>query len=499
MVSASLLHVLTVMGSLATVFIQPYITKVWGTNEVFTINITVADVTDLYGWEIKLYYDSSILNGLSVSEGSLLKDIGGTFFNFTINNNYDVTYGQIKVFNTLLGETPGAYGTGVLCTVTFETGDLGISALDLEDTILADINSNLMPHIIANGAVQVVRAVYDVAVSSVSVSSNIAVNGQLVEVYVTVANLGNRTETFQVAAYYNETVISEQTVGELSPQAEIALTFMWDTSPITPNATRIIKAEASQVPGETDIENNVLVYGAVTIVQGIHDVAVLDVRPSSDKVYEGETINIFVTVANKGNYTETFDVTVYRDVTPISVQTVEHLTYGRLFELIFPWNTEGVASNKTYVIGAVASAVEGETSFEDNVFTDGDVTVYPYGLLSIEIVEVIPSDQFGQPLTSFLRGTMANFKLRLNCSLFGAKGILLTINLYDAGGNTIGVVSFQGPIASGITTFALGMPIPSTAGTGEATVYANVLSDWPHLGGRPYSPEASATFEIRGS
>ena len=501
-VSASLLHTFTVMGVLATVSVQPHITKVWGTGEVFTINITVTEVTNLYGWEVKLYYDSSILNGTSISEGSFLKGTGETFFESTLNNSYDATHGCIKVFNTLLGETPGANGTGILCTVTFKARDLGISALDLEDTILADINSNLIPHTIASGAVQVVREVHDVAIKSVSASSDVAVNGQIVEIYVTATNLGNRTETFHVTAYYayyNETAISEQTVDELSPKADIGLTFFWDTASITPNATCVIKVEASQVPWETNIENNVFVHGAVTIVQGIHDVAVIDVRPSSDKVYEGEALNIYVTVANKGNYTETFNVTVYRDDIPISVHTVENLTYGRLSELIFLWNTEGVGSNKTYVIKAVASAVEGETSFDDNVFTDGNVTVYPYGLLSIRIVEVIPSDQFGHPLTSFLAGTMANFKLTLNCTLFGAKSVLLTINLYDVSGNTIGVVSFQGPIASGMTTFVLGMPIPGTAGTGDATVYANVLSDWPHLGGTPYSPEASATFEIRGS
>ena len=497
--SASLIHIFTVMGSLATVSIQPYITKVWGTDEVFTVNITVTDVTNLYGWEIKLYYDSSILNGTSVSEGSFLKGTGETFFNYTIDDNYDATHGRIKVFNTLLGEIPGASGTGVLCIVTFETRDLGISALDLEDTLLADLNSNLMPHTTAGGAVQVVRAVHDVAIRNVSASLNVAVNGQIVEIYVTATNLGNKTETFQVTTYFNETAISEQTVDGLSPQVDIALTFLWNTAPITPNATCIIKAEASQVQEETNLENNVFVYGAVTIVQGKHDVAVIDVRPSSDKVYEGEVLNIYVTVANKGNYTETFNVTVYRDDIPVGVQTVENLTYGRVSELIFPWDTEGVGSNKTYGIKAVASTVEGETSFEDNILTDGNVTVYPYGSLSIDIVEVIPSDQLGQPVTGFLAGTVANFKLTLDCTLFGAKSVLLTINLYDAGGNTIGVVSFQGPIASGKTTFVLGMPIPSTAGIGEATVYANVLSDWPHLGGIPHSPEESATFEIRGS
>lgn len=100
-VSASLFHTFTVMGVLATVSVQPHITKVWGTGEVFTLNITVTDVTNLYGWEVKLYYDSSILNGTSVSEGSFLKGTGETFFESTLNNNYDATHGRLQVFHTL--------------------------------------------------------------------------------------------------------------------------------------------------------------------------------------------------------------------------------------------------------------------------------------------------------------------------------------------------------------------------------------------------------------
>ena len=499
MVIASLLLPLLVMGSLATVSIQPRITEVWGTDEIFTINVTVTDVTNLYGWEISLFYDPSILNGTSASEGLFLKNAGGTFFNSTLNDNYNVTHGRIEAFNALLGEVPGVNGTGILFTVAFRTRLLGITPLDLEDIILVDINSNVMPHTVVGGAVQVVRAVHDVAIKSVSVSSNMVVSGQIVEVYVTAANLGNKTEMFHVTAYYNETVIAEQTIDELSPQTDVALTFLWDTASITPNATCVIKAKASQVPEETKLENNMLVNGAVEIVQGIHDVAVIYVSPSSDKVYQGELLNIYVIVANKGDYTETFNVTVYRDDIVISVIAVENLTYGGTLELIFAWDTRDVESNKTYMIKAVASAVEGETSLEDNSLTDGTVTVYPYGLLSIRIVEMIPCDQFGEPLTSFLAGTMTNFKLTLNCTLFGAKSVLLTINLYDAGGNTIGVVSFQGPIGSGLTIFTLGMPIPNTVKVGNAKVYANVLSDWPHLGGTPYCPEVSATFEIRGS
>jgi hypothetical protein len=81
--------------------------------------------------------------------------------------------------------------------------------------------------------------------------------------------------------------------------------------------------------------------------------------------------------------------------------------------------------------------------------------------------------------------------------MIGAKTILLTVNVQDVKGNTMGVASFQGPVTSGTTTFILGLPIPATANVGTARVYANALSDWPHLGGKAYCPEVTAAFEIR--
>lgn len=483
------------MGSLATVSIQPFISKVWGTDETFTINITVTDVTNLYGWEIKLYFENWILNCTGASEGPFLKTAGSTFFNNTIENNYNSTHGRVKAFCTLLGEIPGVNGTGVLLSVAFKTFRLGITILDITESVLADINGNTMPHTAVDGAVEVVEPIHDVAIKNVTVASNIIVSGQTLELNVTASNAGNKTETFYVAAYANETLIANQTVSSLPPGADILLVFLWSTAPITPNATLIIRAEASQVFGETNLENNLFIYGVIYVIKGLHDIAVTNVRPATQQVYEGEKVDIYVTVANLGNYTETFNVTLYIDEVFVDIQTVQNLLYGASRELVFSWDARGKA-NKTYTINAVATIVAGETNIANNNMTS-TITVYSRELLSIKIVEVVPCNMLGQPVSSFLVGTVANFKVTLNCSMIGAKTILLTISVFDARENTIGVVSFQGPVASGTTTFILGLPIPTTARTGIAKVCANALSDWPHLGGSAYCPEVSATFEIR--
>jgi hypothetical protein len=488
-----------VLGDLANVSVQPQISTVWGTGEAFVINVTVTEVTNLYAVEIKLYYDPSILNCTGVSEGPFLKSAGGWYLDYAADDNFNATHGHVRAFITLMGQIPGVNGSGAVFTVAFETKNTGISVLDLEDTILADINSNRIPNTVVDGGVEVVPAVHDVAILSVSVSSNVAVSGQTVQINATATNLGNRTELFTVTAYCNDTEVDHKLVFALPPGTNMTVVLHWDTSPIAPNATCTVRVEASQVSEEVNVDNNVLVDGTVRIVQGVHDVAVTAVTPSADKVYQGEVLNIRVSLANKGNYTETFNATVYGDSFVIGVQKVENLTYGGVGQVNFAWNTTGVESNRTYVIRAAAAAVVGETSLGDNSLTDGNVTVYPRASLSIRIVEVVPCDQSGQPVSGFVLGSVANFKLTLNCSMLGVRSVLLTVNLYDAGSNAIGVVSFQGPVTSGLTTFVLGLPIPRSAVVGNASVYADVLSDWPHLGGTPYSPEVSAAFAVRGS
>jgi hypothetical protein len=107
----------------------------------------------------------------------------------------------------------------------------------------------------------------------------------------------------------------------------------------------------------------------------LHDVAVTDVTPSATQVSESDTLPINVTVANQGNFTQTFGVTVFYDSTAIvPSQTVTALASGANKTLTFNWDTTGVAIGD-YTIEAVATTVLGETDTSDNTFPGGTVTV----------------------------------------------------------------------------------------------------------------------------
>jgi hypothetical protein len=104
------------------------------------------------------------------------------------------------------------------------------------------------------------------------------------------------------------------------------------------------------------------------------DVAIVGVTPSKTDVIRGEPVQITVTAKNKGNETESFNVTLYYDNVVIDRKRVSDLSPGAETQLLFQWNTSDVNPGE-YVIKAIADTVRGETNIEDNIFVDGTVTI----------------------------------------------------------------------------------------------------------------------------
>jgi len=113
----------------------------------------------------------------------------------------------------------------------------------------------------------------------------------------------------------------------------------------------------------------------------IHDVAVTNVTSSKTVVGQGYSLNINVTVENQGDYTETFNVTVYANTTIIETKTNITLTSGNSTTLTFTWNTTGVAKGN-YTITVEATHLPGETDTTDNTLSDGWIIVAMIGDLT---------------------------------------------------------------------------------------------------------------------
>ncbi len=99
-----------------------------------------------------------------------------------------------------------------------------------------------------------------------------------------------------------------------------------------------------------------------------HDIAVTDVQAPAS-VVSGESISVYVTVANEGNANETFSVMLMDtpDNVTIGSESVT-LAAGASQIIIFNWNTSA-ASLGSHMLIAAAEIVSGENDTSDNVKT----------------------------------------------------------------------------------------------------------------------------------
>ena len=111
----------------ATVFVDPEETSV-EVGQTFAVNISIAGVSELLGFDFLLSYNPTVLQLVSVQEGSFLKSVGPTFM-------INLTTGSVIWLAVTLypaqGQLKSANGTGVLATATFKAIAEGESLLDL--------------------------------------------------------------------------------------------------------------------------------------------------------------------------------------------------------------------------------------------------------------------------------------------------------------------------------------------------------------------------------
>jgi parallel beta-helix repeat protein len=111
-----------------------------------------------------------------------------------------------------------------------------------------------------------------------------------------------------------------------------------------------------------------------------HNVAVNTLTVAPTMVCQGYGCLISVTVADKGDFAETFNVTIYANFTATgnvtAIATFENVTFnGRGLRLqLFMWDTSDFALGN-YIISAYATPVPGETNIADNTLVDGTVQI----------------------------------------------------------------------------------------------------------------------------
>jgi hypothetical protein len=237
-------------------------------------------------------------------------------------------------------------------------------------------------------------------------------------------------------------LIGTEHIVDLAPGANVSLTFTWNTTNVPPH-DYVIWAEADTIPGEIDTADNIFHDGTIKIIKasvaaftyspvpaikntpvtfnasastpnggyitgftwdfgdgnitatadpvithvyalygtynvtltvqdsegltdstwqlvevGRHDVAVTEVVSYRAWVYQGNSVNINVTVLNKGDFAENVTVTLYYNITANKIIGTQYnitLFPGQNQTLFFVWDTTGVEYCHNYTITAVAT------------------------------------------------------------------------------------------------------------------------------------------------
>jgi hypothetical protein len=131
-------------------------TQTTSTGTVITVDVNVANVTDLYGYQFDLTFNPNILQAVSSSEGSFLSSGGSTFF---INGNNDNVGGTVSATaDTLLSAVNGVGGSGQLAVFTFNAVGNGTSTLAIQNETLLDSAFNILSDMTTGGLVTVASA-----------------------------------------------------------------------------------------------------------------------------------------------------------------------------------------------------------------------------------------------------------------------------------------------------------------------------------------------------
>lgn len=357
----------------AIVYIDPPEVTNLTIDETFTINITVANVTNLAGWSINLYYNPKVVNASSVEEGPFLKNVRSTagIWVFDWNDNYNSTHGHAELACFMLGTGPGANGTGTLTILTFKIKGLGYSPLSLpaDETDLRDSTPHdpqPIPHTTEDGLVD--TRIHNIAITTVTPSKTTVAKGDSIFIYVTVQNAGNFTENFNLTAYCNTTAIATQTV-TLTDGASTTKTFTWNTAGFA-IGNYTIKAIADQVPGETETADNAKENGIVNVI--LPKINITDINIHKTIVCQGYTITINVTTLNEADSPQTFNLTTYYNTTEIETKTITQNGHSNL-TTTFAWNTTGLTEYTNYTISAHA---------DYNTLVDGTILLVHTGDVS---------------------------------------------------------------------------------------------------------------------
>jgi len=141
--------VLPTHAAVTKLYVSPLSYTAGKVGKMFTINVTVAGVANLYGFDFKLSYNTTLLDAKTIDQGAFFP---GSPKSHVLKNQINDTGGYVWFAVTLLAPEPAKSGSGIIATITFNTTygttypqTVGCD-LHLYDTTLADLTVQPITH-----------------------------------------------------------------------------------------------------------------------------------------------------------------------------------------------------------------------------------------------------------------------------------------------------------------------------------------------------------------
>lgn len=119
----------------------------------FAVGINVSDVTNLWTVDVKLYWNSSLMNATSREIEVPAEWPTYLIASSLIENDYNITHGRFWLLMTALSPSSGFNGSHRFAEVEFKCLGVGECTLDLTDTELASPTTEPIPHEVVDGYV----------------------------------------------------------------------------------------------------------------------------------------------------------------------------------------------------------------------------------------------------------------------------------------------------------------------------------------------------------
>ncbi len=342
----------------------------------FTVELRISNVSDLYGFDIVLKWNASLLSYSSHLLKIPVEDYPGGVLHkptFLVGNQVNTTAGSYWVAASSLSPAASFNGSGTVFEITFTVISYGEGTLDIWKSAISNSNGESIAHSVESGYFS--NIFYDLAIVDVTPFPTSAFIGEQIDITVAVLNNGTITiQGFNVTVNFNNTVIDTQAISDFAPAAEIDLMFHWNTTGLSPG-DYMIWANATILDGEDRTDNNRFDDGIITLViEPIYDVAVTSLTPLKTIIFPGYCLSMNATVANNGNLPVTLNVTLYTNNSEIN-RTQVYIVKDQSVNVTFTWNAMDAIEYEEYLLNVTADWLDGENNTLDNSLSYSNMMV----------------------------------------------------------------------------------------------------------------------------